>query len=324
MSMVSSKSMKGPALTLLVSLAVACPLAVWRAVPAGGKEPSRNGRITFSSSGNPHRLLTIRPDGTGLVPVTDKRQFSDSPSWAPGGRWIAYNCSRSDRIGGNICLIRADGTNKRKITTNGTSITPDWSPDGRLIAFCRLSKDENGTFHSRIILMRRDGSHIKKLPDLPGSGARNPAWAPGGNRLVFSAESSTGSGLTIWIVKKDGSDLTELTTDAQGNSDNPSWSPDGSRIVFDRFVDRPGDVIGEDVLFTMKADGTQQRRLTKGPKSRGYAPVWSPNGRKIAFLHARKEGAEPPGLYVINADGTGRERIYFDGTGVGTADWGAR
>ena len=57
------------------------------------------------------------------------------------------------------------------------------------------------------------------------------------------------------------------------------------------------------------------RRLTHGGID--SAPVWSPDGRQIAFQRAHRGGSAS--LYVANADGSG-ERLLPDGVS-GTVDW---
>lgn len=55
----------------------------------------------------------------------------------------------------------------------------------------------------------------------------------------------------------------------------------------------------------MNADGTGVRRLTRGPGI-DYIPVWSPNGRKIAFLGGSFGARE---VWVMNADGSGKRKL---------------
>ena len=65
-------------------------------------------------------------------------------------------------------------------------------------------------------------------------------------------------------------------------------------------------------IYVMNADGSAQRRLTRNPASDG-APVWSPDGRKIAFVN----GGDPPlgnsEVFVMNADGSGQRRLTHFG-----------
>jgi len=54
-------------------------------------------------------------------------------------------------------------------------------------------------------------------------------------------------------------------------------------------------------LWVMRADGSGQRALT-----RGGTPVWSPDGRAIAFTSNRDGNSE---IYVMNADGSGQQNV---------------
>ena len=57
----------------------------------------------------------------------------------------------------------------------------------------------------------------------------------------------------------------------------------------------------------MNADGSGQKALTSGAKD--TAPVWSPNGRMLAFV--RVAGGKAA-IDVMNADGSGRRQVIQD------------
>jgi Tol biopolymer transport system component len=72
---------------------------------------------------------------------------------------------------------------------------------------------------------------------------------------------------------------------------------DGQKIAFAR--SRDGRVSG---VYVINADRSGQRRLTQ----RGAQPLWSPDGRKIAFRSGRDGNLE---IYVMNADGSEQQRL---------------
>ncbi len=78
----------------------------------------------------------------------------------------------------------------------------------------------------------------------------------------------------------------------------PAWSPDGLRIAF---LGKPS---GSWELDVINVNGSGQRRLTY---SGAGSPAWSPDGRTIAFVASRPE--EAFGVYVVNADGSGRRNL---------------
>lgn len=71
----------------------------------------------------------------------------------------------------------------------------------------------------------------------------------------------------------------------------PSWSPDGNQIAFSAFVAlREREREGRLRIFTVDADGTDLRAI---PRTKGaYGPVFSPDGRSLAFTRFRRRPYE--------------------------------
>jgi Tol biopolymer transport system component len=65
---------------------------------------------------------------------------------------------------------------------------------------------------------------------------------------------------------------------------------------------------GNDEIYVMSADGSNQTRLTNNPAS-DTSPTWSPDGTRIAFV-SNRDG--DPNIYVMNADGTGVTKLTSD------------
>jgi Tol biopolymer transport system component len=235
--------------------------------------------LAFARGGT---VYVARTDGTGVRPLTR----GSAVDWSPDGRRIVF--ARRDVI----YVSAADGTGERRLARG---FGPRWSPDGRWIAFTA----REGVFFS-VQLMRPDGSRRHRL--IRGA---SPAWSPNGRLIAFSSDRETPENPEIYVVRPDGSGLKRLThtaggVEVLGDDGFPDWSPDGKRIVF------TSNRTGEGDLWTMRADGSGERRLAGLPRRDDFSPRFSPDGGWIAFESHTLGRAD---VYLVRADGTGAKRL---------------
>lgn len=101
----------------------------------------------------------------------------------------------------------------------------------------------------------------------------------------------------------------------------PVWSHDGMRIAFQSGRDNAGSE-----LYVMDLDGSNIRRLTRTSyspfQSTGFSEaLWSPDDQQLAYV---THPGGPSKLYVMNADGSGQQRLSVnDGTnsGISLISW---
>jgi Tol biopolymer transport system component len=176
---------------------------------------------------------------------------------------------------------------------------------------------------AQLFTVRPNGTGLRQITHVDGD-ALNADWSPGGERIVFALGSETAA--RIAVVRAAGSHLGILPQPDGVFDDQPSFSPDGRRIYFERYTVATND----DAIWSMKADGTDQRRIL-GPFPNGFVtdPNVSPDGRNLTFQGWDGSLVGPPpdleparALFTARIDGSHIRRIRpFRSDQTVKADW---
>jgi len=165
-------------------------------------------------------------------------------------------------------------------------------------------------------LVMVDGSGIAEPPPTPASEATHiPLGGSGAGLIAFYSDRDGNP--EIYVMNPDGSSQHRLTS-SQFEDSSPDWSPDGSQIAFisDRDDPQAGNCFPDCMyqIYAIQADGSGEHQLVK-TESRALHPDWHPDGTKLSFdTEFNLEGD----VYVVNADGSGLQRLIGDGF---WADW---
>jgi CubicO group peptidase (beta-lactamase class C family) len=190
-----------------------------------------------------------------------------APAWSPDGMRIAF--VRQARV---FLLDLRDGSVSRLIGMPDSSFYPAWSPDGSQIAFVA-----KGELTWEIFALDVRAGTVRQLTRAadPGSPSQGPSWSPDGRRIAFDRKH--GEEFDIHVMNADGTSPVRLTH-AGGVSARPAWSPDGQSIAFHSTRDRPRTVLPGDrryfEIYTMSADGTRAKRITRNESFEGHPDWW--------------------------------------------------
>ncbi|MEP7306722.1 MAG: hypothetical protein ABJA98_14495 [Acidobacteriota bacterium] len=199
-----------------------------------------------------------------------------------------------------IYIADYDGAGQKRVTTGRSlNIQPNWSPDGRSVAYTSYRRGLPNIFVSNIYQGTLD-----EFPKAPNQKENfQPTWSPDGTRVAFWSTRDGNS--ELYIANRDGSNVRRLT-DNPGIDESPTWSPSGAQLAF------VSDRTGSPQLYTVGADGLGLRRLTTGD---AYAarPTWSP----LPFNEIAYTARVGPGYDIKVIDvGSGQVRTLTFGEGT--------
>jgi TolB protein len=278
----------------------------------------------YRGSADDTRQVARRFCGEIVYAVTGNRGFFNSR--------IAFVSNGTGHKEIYICDF--DGSNIKRFTNyNSITLFPDWSSDGRWLAYTTYADrgpqiriqnlmdgqmariDEPGlqaapawvpgkfqlaaslsfSGDEEIYLLTGNGKVVKRLTNSVGIDVE-PTWSPDGKRMAFVSRRSGNP--QIYIYNDDTGRVQRLTFEGRYNT-QPSWSPMGDKIAYSAMRNGVIDI------FTISPEGGEPVQLTEN-LGNNEAPTWSPDGSLIAFGSTR-EG--PSRIYVMTAYGTDQRRL---------------
>ena len=214
---------------------------------------------------------TITPTPTvipvpGVPTATPQPDDYDEPY---EGEQIAFASLRSGSS--QIWLYSfSDGSIEQLTDLPFGACQPNWSPDGRLLAFISPCYENKRVYiDTFIFVLDMETDQITQLAVEEGS--FDPAWSPDGSTILFSKAEDTVRA-AIYRIHVDTAE-TELLTGTDRLSLNPEWAPDSSRFVFS------SNRTGHYFLYIMENDPTAAPEVfVRSTEKLTVKPTWSIDG----------------------------------------------
>jgi Tol biopolymer transport system component len=245
--------------------------------------------------------------------------------------WIAYQWVDGPDT---IFLARADGSDGHVLVTGLPGINqwhPDWSPDGRVLAF---TNENYGAKDIWVADVSGENAHLlyDSPPEMPF--VDHPAFSPDGTQIVADSydreptyDVSTRSALMVIDTSTgEASEISVLEGEHRLYA-HPRWSPDGDALVVSigLYDETDKSWIGEAIAVLHRTDaGWSEPDVITDFSAFGSYPDWSPDGETIVFAtkdngwfvntmtnHGKSVAWDDitPDLHTVRPDGSDVARI---------------
>lgn len=272
-------------------------------------------QIAFVRNG---QVLLVSPLGGGERIVAES---AGRVAWTTDGLALLV-LQKTSALGTSIFRITLASGEKKRLTFPSDNTPGDLdmsiSPDGRTVAFSRVLQ----TIGSELFVMPAAGGEVRQLTN-DHAMVYGMAWTPDSREVVFA--STRQNSTRLWRIPA-------LPANRRGlfNSPKPleaagddAWYPSISRngrLAYQH------DTFNLDILRAEIAAGEARQNNRLGPPTpfiastwADFAPAWSPDGKKIAFVSNRSGYFE---LWICDADGSNPVRLTaFEGPGTWSPHW---
>jgi len=239
---------------------------------------------TLETRGEPHPVL----NGVGGDPSSGVGYFDVSDDGTLV--YIPGSAVASEAL---LTLVDETGTTTRPALDPRSFHHPEFSPDGRRVAFTE-GQGQYGT-SGDIWVYSLDDDAVTRITF--NGGSSRPVWEPDGRRLSFALQVGQAG---IYSKPTDGSGDSELVVKLHDDAIAPcAWSPDGRVLAYVS--------IGPSTDLYLVERGGEPRLFVKDASS----AVFSPDGKYVAYQSPASGNAS---VFVRSVDGSGKWQVS-DGMG---------
>ena len=159
---------------------------------------------------------------------------------------------------------------------------------------------------SDLYLLDADAKAVKPL-DMGRGVTEGPVFSPDGTKVAFYSRPANGEPTALFVANADGSGARSVSGPVAVSSvlEGMAWSPDGSSIIF------PSKDGGTNRLYRVELAGGNPQVIS-GREADRRLPIWSPDGRWIAYKLTSTSGDPFTALAIARPDGTGERMLVYE------------
>ena len=253
------------------------------------------------------------------------------PQISPDGKWVLFTMTsynlEENKSNSDLYVISMNGGEPRQLTTSASAdFSGRWSPDGKSIAF--LSTRDGAP---QIYMLDLSGGEAKKISNMH-EGVGNFSWSPSGKYFSFTSDVKLDKTLLekypdllkanvriyeqipirhwdewedemyshLFVMPSAGGEARDLMPGEKyetplkpsGGADEICWSPDEKEIAYtSKKVNNYAESTNSDVYVVNIGTG-ETKNITQGMMGFDRDPLYSPDGKWIAFHSMKRAGDE--------------------------------
>lgn len=228
-------------------------------------------------------LWMIPVAGGAARQLTSNEADDTSPVFSPDGRWIAFLSKRGDDEERQIYVIAVNGGEARRVTNVPVGVgAPKWFPDSRRLAFV-------ASVWPDLVKWEDQGKRLKERADSKTS-AKVWERAP----IAYWDHFLDDREPHLFSIALDGGETTAITRGSgfwlskqEYSTDSYDISPDGTEVAFVADRDRSGIDSNDDIIVLAACGCKPARNLNPDSVADESNPVYSPDGRYLAYAQKR-------------------------------------
>jgi Tol biopolymer transport system component/DNA-binding winged helix-turn-helix (wHTH) protein len=279
-------------------------------IPASGGQHRELARVAKARRGADICVSTALPLVCGLD------YWESLLAWSRDGKYLFTSAYSKSDLALSVTRISVETGEQRHITSPPAGIAGDFgpsvSPDGRLLAFVRLSGAKTGDVYVLPLSgANLDGGQARRLT-FDGADAGSPVWTSDGLELIFS--SNRGGRHELWRLKASGSAKPVRVNGMGEDAADLVISSNGRRLAYSR-----RSYLGSLWKIPIEAGKAGPPVRVTATTARDKFSHLSPDGKRIAFQSSRSGVDE---IWVCDTDGANAVQLTTFGSGMsGSPRW---